>query len=503
MTVTMSPGRTLLSVSAGSFIGSRSENQDLFVMRRISTARGDSGSSSDRTGTSAEAFSYISQCSLTRIDQVDLFHSDGGEGIFGDILLVAVLDGHGIQGRAAARIVADQLLHLLERDPQFTTSLCRDPAPLETVIFPELQAWLSMQPELPALDTHACGAANIAGCDTPPGSCLHFDASFLGDLQPSPADPSNKSSSAETPPQEPSRSLSASSFFDPCLSGTTLSLALFIPTDPTNLSMVFAHVGDTSSILGSVKRSPAVAGASSGTEKWFTSTLTEQHNWDNPAEAGAVLQAGAPPADSSLQTRGNGSARIARSTCPVTGQEYGPLRIFRKTENIPGLAMSRALGDTVAQALGVTARPTIRLRPLVQATSPAGGEGTDIRVDRFVILATDGVWDVVTPKTAFQVARKILRKRSPPAGCSEHIVTSLLKDVVCATRSERDTLDAQGATQIEGEFDNATALCVVVSTPGAEASCNDICDNTGSGSVADSSTDSSADCSTPATSSSL
>lgn len=52
-------------------------------------------------------------------------------------------------------------------------------------------------------------------------------------------------------------------------------------------------------------------------------------------------------------------------------------------EPIPGLAMSRSLGDFIASELGVTAEPEVTRLNI-------GKE------DRFIILASDGVWEFIT-----------------------------------------------------------------------------------------------------------
>lgn len=39
------------------------------------------------------------------------------------------------------------------------------------------------------------------------------------------------------------------------------------------------------------------------------------------------------------------------------GQPFGPQRVFKIDENIPGLAMSRSLGDTIAHSIGVASTP--------------------------------------------------------------------------------------------------------------------------------------------------
>lgn len=42
------------------------------------------------------------------------------------------------------------------------------------------------------------------------------------------------------------------------------------------------------------------------------------------------------------------------------GKNIGPMRVWMKNEDIPGLAMSRSLGDAVAESLGVIATPDIK-----------------------------------------------------------------------------------------------------------------------------------------------
>ncbi len=41
------------------------------------------------------------------------------------------------------------------------------------------------------------------------------------------------------------------------------------------------------------------------------------------------------------------------------GEAFGPARVWHKSENIPGLAMSRSLGDLCAVKVGVIAEPEI------------------------------------------------------------------------------------------------------------------------------------------------
>jgi serine/threonine protein phosphatase PrpC len=72
------------------------------------------------------------------------------------------------------------------------------------------------------------------------------------------------------------------------------------------------------------------------------------------------------------------------------GQPMGPHRVWLQYAWIPGLAMSRALGDVLAHQVGVSSEP----------------EHTVIDLDpthKFMILASDGVWEFITSKEAVDI----------------------------------------------------------------------------------------------------
>jgi len=62
------------------------------------------------------------------------------------------------------------------------------------------------------------------------------------------------------------------------------------------------------------------------------------------------------------------------------GQALGPLRVWLKSEDVPGLAMSRSFGDSVAHSVGCTAIPEMNE---LKFTSD----------DKVVVIASDGVWE--------------------------------------------------------------------------------------------------------------
>ena len=60
---------------------------------------------------------------------------------------------------------------------------------------------------------------------------------------------------------------------------------------------------------------------------------------------------------------------------------YGPKRVWLKSKQVPGLAMTRSIGDMAAVSVGVTAEPEIKV---FANLSPA---------DKFLVIASDGIWD--------------------------------------------------------------------------------------------------------------
>jgi len=64
------------------------------------------------------------------------------------------------------------------------------------------------------------------------------------------------------------------------------------------------------------------------------------------------------------------------------GNHVGPARVWLAHQDIPGLAMSRSLGDIVASMVGVTSDPDIKEFKITPE-------------DKFIIIASDGVWEFI------------------------------------------------------------------------------------------------------------
>lgn len=77
----------------------------------------------------------------------------------------------------------------------------------------------------------------------------------------------------------------------------------------------------------------------------------------------------------------------------MAGEDIGPARVWLKHEDVPGLAMSRSFGDMVAASVGVIPNPEIFKRTLDDK-------------DKFMILASDGVWEFITSQEAVDIVQK-------------------------------------------------------------------------------------------------
>ena len=73
----------------------------------------------------------------------------------------------------------------------------------------------------------------------------------------------------------------------------------------------------------------------------------------------------------------------------------GPFRVYSKSDDGPGLAVSRSLGDVFGHTVGVSAIPEISYKLLEEN-------------DCFIIIGSDGVWDVMSsPEVVGYVFEKI------------------------------------------------------------------------------------------------
>ena len=89
------------------------------------------------------------------------------------------------------------------------------------------------------------------------------------------------------------------------------------------------------------------------------------------------------------------------------GEFVGPERVWIKDEEVPGLAMTRSFGDRVAATVGVMSEPEIK-------------EFLFSEDDKFMIIASDGVWEFISSQECVNMIKDFYDKNDLK-GCCEYL----------------------------------------------------------------------------------
>lgn len=146
--------------------------------------------------------------------------------------------------------------------------------------------------------------------------------------------------------------------FDCSLSGTTATVILHLPLENR---IITAHVGDSRSVLARWSRSGRVLEAVD---------LTNDHKPNSESEKRRIIAAG---------------GQVKRIEGDI------PYRVFIKGKMYPGLAMSRAIGDTIGYQAGIIPEPdinTFQIQP---------------EKDAFILICSDGVWEFISSQEAVDI----------------------------------------------------------------------------------------------------
>jgi serine/threonine protein phosphatase PrpC len=145
-------------------------------------------------------------------------------------------------------------------------------------------------------------------------------------------------------------------------SGTT---AIFgVKVDQT---LYIANIGDSRCVLAHQKEDGTVEAIA----------LSTDQKPENPAEKARILSKG---------------GRVEPLPGPP-GEDCGPPRVWLADVDVPGLAMSRSIGDEVSQTVGVISEPEI----LQHNIDPR---------DLFCVFATDGVWEFISNQEAIELVNR-------------------------------------------------------------------------------------------------
>ena len=113
----------------------------------------------------------------------------------------------------------------------------------------------------------------------------------------------------------------------------------------------------------------------------------------------------------------------------------GPDRIYAKNQIYPGLVMSRTIGDLEAKKIGVISDPDIILKKIDNNS-------------KFLVIGSDGLWDVIKPYDIIRMARPFFNK-----GDIEGVSNILMKKAVNQWKKNNE------------ERDDITIIVVFIGTP--------------------------------------
>ena len=147
-------------------------------------------------------------------------------------------------------------------------------------------------------------------------------------------------------------------------SGTTCVSLIYTP-----IKLICANIGDSRAVVGRYDKR---------LKKWISINLSRDHKPTEEDEAKRILKKG---------------GRIKPFIDEETGGEVGPPRVWVKDDDVPGLAMTRSFGDRVAAIAGTICVPEIK--------EYAFHEG-----DKFVILASDGIWEFISSEECINIIGK-------------------------------------------------------------------------------------------------
>ena len=127
---------------------------------------------------------------------------------------------------------------------------------------------------------------------------------------------------------------------------------------------------------------------------------------------------------------------ILPGTSSTPGMFYGPPRVWLKNKQVPGLAMTRSIGDMAAGSVGVTAEPEIKMVSNLTAD------------DKFLVVASDGIFDRFTNEEITQIIGHKFYPENDSSGACNYLVQE------SAARWERE----------QGMIDDITVIVAFLQT---------------------------------------
>ena len=180
---------------------------------------------------------------------------------------------------------------------------------------------------------------------------------------------------------------------DTNLSGTTCVSLIYTPK-----KLIIANIGDSRVILGKQLKNNI----------WESEILSRDHKPNIPEESERIKEKG---------------GRI-RPMKDEYGNFIGPLRVYMKDKDMPGLAMTRSFGDYYATLAGTVCIPEVKERFFCQE-------------DKFIVIGSDGLFEFISNDEIVNFVKDFYYKEDI-VGCCEFLYQEARKRWI---KEEEDTVD--------------------------------------------------------------
>jgi len=158
--------------------------------------------------------------------------------------------------------------------------------------------------------------------------------------------------------------------------------------------LTIGWAGDSRAVLGRKAK---------GSKTWSAFELSHDHKPTNPRECKRILQLGGQIGRSLKEAQSGDYTKRAGSACPIFcfgANQDSPLRCYPG-----GLSLSRSIGDV-----------TLKYHPKkVVVGDPEVVQQRLGPDDRFVLLACDGIWDVMTNERAVAICSRAIKNKEDAA----------------------------------------------------------------------------------------
>ena len=180
---------------------------------------------------------------------------------------------------------------------------------------------------------------------------------------------------------ETNKSLCQNKTIDTKFSGSTCVTIIL-----TKNKIISANAGDSRAVMGRYING-----------KWLAIELSHDQKPNNPGEKERILSHG---------------GRI-EAYKDENGADFGPPRVWLKYEDVPGLAMSRSFGDEIASSVGTISEPEIEEYEITED-------------DKFIILASDGIWEFISSQECVEFIKDYYTKKDLK-GCLKFLLNESSK----------------------------------------------------------------------------